>query len=298
MKTSKESCHPSANYKDDKILPKLSDIIWSVKYGLLLKKLKDRKNCADTNKKTSRKERQNDIEEQKISTLDDGGSRIMIGKKYDIIRVFLSGVYVWQLWFICLVMLQVLLYVSSFNILITHQSNNHGILSTYVNDFATIQLLGVIFTPILGPYIDGRLTTCDDKENSNYPSSKKDEISKKLKRCAVAIVIANSVGILLEITCILPYLKLQYISMLCQVTLRGFLFSLSFSNIAITMPARHYGKLVSAALTVVGIFSCIQYPLLSISENQLEGSLFWIHAALLVLSLTLFGQLTHSSNVD
>ena len=175
-------------------------------------------------------------------------------------------------------------YISSFNNLITHQTkNNDTVVSHYISHFGTIQLTSVTFAPIFGPYIGGHLMSCKSKQNSNDPLSKQEDTFKNLKRCAVAICITDFIGVILELTCLLPVLEAQYISMFSQVVLRGFLYALSFSYMAITMPARHYGKLLSTAFIIARIFSCIQYPLLSIVENQFNGDPFWIHVGLLIL---------------
>ena len=143
---------------------------------------------------------------------------------------FSLGLYVLELWIICLMMLKYTFYISFFNNLITHQTKSNVTVSHYTSAFGTIRLTGILFALLLGPYTDGRLMSCESEPNRNFPMSKKKETLDKLKRCAVAICIANLAGIILELTCLLPVFELQYISMLSQVVLRGFLGRILFET--------------------------------------------------------------------
>ena len=247
---------------------------------------------ADKNKVSSRSNNE--------TTLDKKGIK-------EIAKLMSSGFYLWQLWFVCLTMLKTLFYITSFHNLICQLTTDKKVLGKYVNGFGIAQFFGIVFAPLVGPYVDGislkfsnlcpttnppsnpqESTQIDDTDPG--PGSKVRKTMERLKRCTIAIFTANTIGILLEVTSLLPYLEVQYISMLCQVILRGLLFALDFVYFAIVMPARHYGKLLSSTLMTAGAFTCIQYPLLEVVENKVNGDPFWIHVGLLVISLLTYGQ--------
>ena len=217
----------------------------------------------------------------------------------EICKLMSSGFYLWQLWFVCLTMLKTMCYITSFHNLIRQLTTDKKVLGKYVNGFGIAQFFGIVFAPLVGPYVDGMslkslCPTTNPEANTRIdntdPGSKAKKTMERLKRCTIAILTANTIGILLEVTSLLPYLEVQYISMLCQVILRGLLFALDFVYFAIVMPARHYGKLLSSTLMIAGAFSCIQYPLLEVVENHVNGDPFWIHVGLLVISLLTYGQ--------
>ena len=114
-----------------------------------------------------------------------------------------------------------------------------------------------------------------------------------MKRYAIAFAVTNTIGFLLELIAIIPVLEIQYISMLCQVALRAFVFSINYSYLAVVMPLEHYGKLVSCVLITGSTFSALQYLLLELMEGPLNADPFWIHVGLLIISFTAYGQPIH-----
>ena len=210
----------------------------------------------------------------------------------DLKSLFLSEIYIWTLWIVSFSMLRMYFFVSSFDNLITQQSSDHKVLSQYTNAFGIIQFFGIAFAPLTGPYLDGRWT----RKGANQPDKKISSSSRtasKMKRYATAFAVTNTIGFLLELIAIIPVLEIQYISMLCQVALRAFVFSINYSYLAVVMPLEHYGKLVSCVLITGSTFSALQYLLLELMEGPLNADPFWIHVGLLIISFTAYGQPIH-----
>ena len=203
--------------------------------------------------------------------------------------LFLSQIYIWTLWIVSFSMLRISFFVSSFDNLITQQSLDHKVLSRYTNAFGIIQFFGIAFSPLTGPYLDGRWTRKGHRKEMSSASRTFD----KMKRYATAFAVTNTTGILLELISVIPVLEIQYISMLCQVALRAFVFSINFSYLAVVMPLEHYGKLVSCVLITGSTFSALQYLLLELMEGPLNADPFWIHVGLLIISFTVYGQPIH-----
>ena len=210
-------------------------------------------------------------------------------KNTNLKSLFLSEIYIWTLWIVSFSMLRISFFVSSFDNLITQQSLDHKVLSRYTNAFGIIQFLGIAFSPLTGPYLDGRWTRKGHRKEMSSASRTFD----KMKRYATAFAVTNTIGILLELISIIPILEIQCISMLCQVALRAFVFSINSSYLAVVMPLKHYGKLVSCVLITGSTFSALQYLLLELMEGPLNADPFWIHVGLLIISFTVYGQPIH-----
>ena len=89
-----------------------------------------------------------------------------------------------------------------------------------------------IFAPSTVPYLDGRWTRKQHDKEMSLAS----RTFAKMKRYATAFAVTDTIGILLELISLIPVLKIQYISMLCQVALKAFVFSINYSYLAIVMP--------------------------------------------------------------
>ena len=210
----------------------------------------------------------------------------------NLLRLFFSAIFLWALWIVSFSMLRMYFYVSSFDNLILQQSSDVKVLSQYTNAFGIIQLLGIVFAPVVGPYLDGRLTGII-KTHKDREMSSDSQTFGKMKRYAIAFAVSNTAGIFLEAVSLIPILELQYMSMFCQVVLRALVLSINSSYLAVVMPMEHYGKFLSCVFIIGSTFSAIQYLLLEIMEVSLNGDPFWIHFGLLIISFTAYGQPIH-----
>ena len=227
---------------------------------------------------------------------------------------FLSVLYFWELLFVSVSMTRMYFYVSAFDNLLSKLSKKLTTLSVYTNFWGTFQFGALILGPILGAYIDGKLSLRRGAKKDNQRTKQQSlenlelfsvheihkgtvleklRIFQKLQRFTVALAVANTVGIIMEIVVLIPVLKLQLISMFCQVASREFMYAVHFSYLAAAFPPKHYGKLVSLALVFGCGVSFIQYPLLYLMEGPFNGDPYWIHVGLLVVSLTVYGQVIH-----
>ncbi len=64
------------------------------------------------------------------------------------------------------------------------------------------QFVGMIFTPVLGPYIDRDPKLSPDATYDDYKQW-------KLRRCAIALFITNSVDAVMGIAVLIPYSQAQ-----------------------------------------------------------------------------------------
>ena len=257
-----------------------------------------------------------------------------------------SSLYLWELLFMSTTMLRMYFYVSSLDNLLINLSKKPDTLSKYTNIFGMIQFTGLIFAPLVGPYVDGKLSPRtkaqkSKKEPEEHAVSKDhagqdssvmkgysehvhhvtdnspgrthhvkewspdsiydDKVTvvtndiQKLQRYSIALAITNTLGILMEAVVLIPLLQVQIISMVFQVAMRGFLYAVHFSYIAVAFPPKHYGKLASIAMLVGCVASCIQYPLISLMEGPLKGDPSLIHLSLLLVSFVVYGQSIHIS---
>ena len=173
-------------------------------------------------------------------------------------------------------------YVSSFDNLITKQFLSHSA-------FVAIQFFCHIFASLTGPHLDGQWI----RKGHDNEMSLASRTFAKMKRYATAFAVTDTTGILLELISLVPVLEIQYISMLCQVALKAFVFSINYSSLAVVIPMEHYGKLASCVLIRGATFSALQYLLLELMEGPLNGDPFWIHVGLLIISFTAYGKTIH-----
>ena len=76
------------------------------------------------------------------------------------------------------------------------------LVNNYINIFGIGQFVGVIFAPVLGPYID-RIPKLS--KNASY----EDYRIWKIKRCAVALRITCTINIIMGISVLVPILEAQ-----------------------------------------------------------------------------------------
>ncbi|XP_065052572.1 large neutral amino acids transporter small subunit 3-like isoform X3 [Rhopilema esculentum] len=160
--------------------------------------------------------------------------------------------------------------------------------NNYINIFGIGQFVGVIFAPVLGPYID-RIPKLS--KNSSY----EDYRIWKIKRCAVALRITCTINIIMGISVLVPILEAQILAILAQILLRGFFYAVHFTYFAVMFPPEHYGKVTCLSLLMGVVFGSLQYPLCLVTEKKLDSNPFWVNVALLVASLLVYGQTIHLS---
>ena len=222
--------------------------------------------------------------EEKVSNVTTAKTKDKIDTNCGFRESFLSVLYFWELLYISVNMTRMYFYVSAFDNLVSKLTEKITTLSVYTNLWGTFQFGGLILGPMLGAYVDGKLslrrraTKQNGERTKQQPTENLESVSihekhegtvlqklrifQKLQRCTVALAAANTVGIIMEITVLIPVLQLQFISMLGQVASREFMYAVHFSYLAAAFPPKHYGKLASLALVFGCGVSLIQYPLL------------------------------------
>ncbi len=93
------------------------------------------------------------------------------------------------------------------NLLLQWQCIIFFAVNKYINILGIAQLVGLIFTPALGPYIDR-----DPKLDSDATY---DEYKRwKIRRCAIALFITNSVDVIMGIAVLIPSSEAQVFTLM------------------------------------------------------------------------------------
>ncbi|XP_065052574.1 equilibrative nucleobase transporter 1-like isoform X4 [Rhopilema esculentum] len=222
----------------------------------------------------------------KQEEIQTGNSQV---DKSSLAKLLISGIFLWHVFFASIFHLRLYFFVTTFESLLKSIPGvNEKTVNNYINIFGIGQFVGVIFAPVLGPYID-RIPKLS--KNSSY----EDYRIWKIKRCAVALRITCTINIIMGISVLVPILEAQILAILAQILLRGFFYAVHFTYFAVMFPPEHYGKVTCLSLLMGVVFGSLQYPLCLVTEKKLDSNPFWVNVALLVASLLVYGQTIHLS---
>lgn len=202
-------------------------------------------------------------------------------------QLLLSGIYLWHVFFASVFHLRLYLFITTFESLLNSiTAGDAKTVNSYINILGIAQFIGLFFAPLLGPYIDR-----DPK--LDITATFEDYRTWKVKRCARALFITNTLNVIMGIAVLIPVLEVQILSITVQVLLRGFFYAIHFTYFAVVFPPEHYGKLTCLCLLMGVIFGSLQYPLCMLIEQTLNNNPFWVNVGLLILSFTVYGQSLH-----
>ena len=77
-------------------------------------------------------------------------------------------------------------------------------MNKFINVFGIAQIFSIFIAPALGPYIDS-----DKGEHSSSQDLRESFRSRKIHKCNIALIITDTVLIILGITVLIPVLELQ-----------------------------------------------------------------------------------------
>eukprot|EP00794_Sanderia_malayensis_P002981 gene2981-3436_t len=190
-------------------------------------------------------------------------------KQKSLMKILLSGIYIWHLVFSSITLIRLYFYVSTFESMLRNLANSdEQSVNKFVNIFGIGQLVGLVFTPLLGPYIDR-----DPKLDPN--ATYDDYRHWKIRRCAIALAITNTVDVIMGVAVLIPYIEAQIISIIAHILLRGFFYSVHFTYFAVVFPPEHYGKLSCLSLLIAILFGTMQYALSVLTKEKLGSNPFW-----------------------
>jgi len=135
--------------------------------------------------------------------------------------------------------------------------------ATYLFVYGIFTLLGVAIAPLCGCVTD-RLHELFAKRQGK----ENDPGTSALLSVSVSIGITSLLATLFSLTVTLPFLKLQYISFVLFAFFRAFLYSAAANYVAVAYPTMHFGKLFGLMVTIFGLLTYVQYPMLNIAVVQ------------------------------
>ncbi|XP_013410800.1 solute carrier family 43 member 3-like [Lingula anatina] len=182
-----------------------------------------------------------------------------------------------ELWFSCSFLI-LNAYFGSFNALLEYRSNGDlNAISHYTNVFGYLQLASSVPLALVA----GHLV---DMQHSGRAEP------KVFIGCFVVTCVS---GLLLWVTCAVPILEIQYVSMLLHCTLRTFTFGAHITFIAYAFPRQHFGKTYSVQRAITTLIGALQFPLFFWLKSDLDSDPLYFSLALcgiscLMLSLPVY----------
>merc|ERR1712136_38676 len=147
----------------------------------------------------------------------------------------------------------------------------------FVGHFSLIQS-GVILTASFNGIIIDLLTQNFSK------SSGCSEDTSSAKALSASKLITSCLGGLFSLLVCIPNLDLQYVSMLIFVLFRSFIYGGFYALIIVIYPQKHFGKLSGFCQCAWGLCQLLQYPLLSLVQDALNGNFLIVNVCFCVLS--------------
>merc|ERR1712136_10210 len=146
----------------------------------------------------------------------------------------------------------------------------------FVGHFSLIQS-GVILTAAFNGVIIDLLTKSFRKSGCSKDTS-------SAKALYASKLITSCLGVLFSLLVCIPSLDLQYVSMLIFVLFRSFIYGGFYALIIVIYPQKHFGKLSGFCQCAWGLCQLLQYPLLSLVQDALNGNFLIVNVCFCVLS--------------
>jgi len=141
--------------------------------------------------------------------------------------ILFSGFFLWHQFFSSIFHLHLYYFIATFeSLLLSIQGSNEAIVNRYINILGIAQFVGVIFAPMLGPYID-------KNPRKQMMGSFEDYRLWKIKRCGIALAITMTINLLMGAVVLIPVIEAQVAAIAAQVILRGFFYAIHFTYFAV-----------------------------------------------------------------
>ncbi|KAJ8372235.1 hypothetical protein AAFF_G00293540 [Aldrovandia affinis] len=193
----------------------------------------------------------------------------------------LSWFFLSHLVWVCAIQLNVLFIIGTLNTMLTRLTNGDpSLVSSYTNAFAFTQLCGIFCSPLNGLII-GR-----NKGKPRAPGETEKEAD--LRSSVLSLFLTALLCLLFSICASIPVLPLQYFTFVLQVLTISFLYGGHSAFIRIAFPSCHYGKLYGLVLCLSAVVLLLQFPLIILVNDVLQGNPLYVNIGLIILSLLAF----------
>merc|ERR1712062_879573 len=105
------------------------------------------------------------------------------------------------------------------------------------------------------------------------------------KANAVALGITSGLGTLFALSICLPYLNLQYFSLVVYMTVVSFVYAGNCNFLALLFPEEHFGRLLGITELIAALLLTLQYPLSIFVLRFCHGNFLPINITFVVLCL-------------
>ena len=168
-------------------------------------------------------------------------------------------------------------FIGTFNIwLETLLSSETDSLSTFIDVYAVAQPLGIVCALLNGLLTDWLMKI--------YHKRNRSESVAKQKASAISQLVPSIVCGLFSLTACIPVASVQYVSIILQVVLRSTLYGTNTTFIASVFPTEHFGKLYGITSTLSGLFSFVQYPLLTLAMISVKRNFMIMNVIFVIIS--------------
>ncbi|KAG7458482.1 hypothetical protein MATL_G00220660 [Megalops atlanticus] len=141
---------------------------------------------------------------------------------------------------------------------------------------SVMQLRLFLFIDILNPMLDW-LTDGD--------SALVAEKEADLRSSVLSLFLTALLGFLFSVCSTIPVLPLQYLTFVLQVASTSFLFGGNAAFISTAFPSCHYGKLYGLMSTLSAVVLLLQFPILILVNDVLQGNPLYVNIGLTLLTL-------------
>eukprot|EP00299_Pterocystis_sp_00344_P001336 c11172_g1_i1.p1 GENE.c11172_g1_i1~~c11172_g1_i1.p1 ORF type:complete len:438 (-),score=84.72 c11172_g1_i1:215-1528(-) len=97
--------------------------------------------------------------------------------------------------------------------------------------------------------------------------------------------VVSTLGILYSVITLIPNLEIQCVAAFIYTNFRAILFAVVNTYIAHTFGPRAVGRVMGATLLGVALLNLLQVPFLLITNEYLDGNLFWLNLLMLLMGL-------------
>ncbi|KAJ8247730.1 hypothetical protein GJAV_G00249640 [Gymnothorax javanicus] len=196
-------------------------------------------------------------------------------------RCVLSWFFLFHLVWLSLMQLRLFLFIDILNPIINRLTGgDNTLMSRYTNAFGFTQLCGVFCAPWNGLLMDRQKKKWRDKGKTDKEAG--------LRSSALSLFITTFLCLLFSICASIPVLPLQYLTFALQVISTSFLFGGNAAFISIAFPSCHYGKLYGLMSTLSAVVLLLQFPLLMLVNDTLQGNPLYVNVGLTLLTLVPF----------
>ncbi|KAG9332278.1 hypothetical protein JZ751_015439, partial [Albula glossodonta] len=193
----------------------------------------------------------------------------------------LSWFFLFHLVWLSVMQLRLFLFIDILNPMIDRlSSGDSALVSRYTNAFGFTQLCGVFCAPWNGLLLD--------RQKRRWKGKGKTEEEAGLLSSALSLFLTTLLCLLFSICSAIPVLPLQYLTFILQVISTSFLFGGNAAFISTAFPSCHYGKLYGLMSSLSAVVLLLQFPLLMLVNDFLQGNPLYVNVGLTLLTLVPF----------